>query len=58
MKRCAIYVPSRHYGQPGQCQSRSTIKRIEVGDTKFLACATHRRLIVGGRKPELARGRR
>ncbi len=58
MKRCAIYVPKRHYSQPGPCASRNSIQRVRVGDTPVLACAAHRRIIAGGQTPELARRRR
>ena len=53
--RCAIHVPKRHYGQPGPCESRRAVKRIQVGDTPILACVAHRNFIKGGGKPAIAR---
>lgn len=58
MKSCAVYVPKRHYGQPGPCASRRAIKRVMLGDTPVLACIGHRNFIAGGKTPELNRGRR
>lgn len=52
--RCSIYVTKRHYGHPGQRESRRAVKRIQIGDMPILACVGHRNLITAGGKPAVA----
>ncbi len=52
---CDLHVPQRGYGRPGPCQSKRAVQRVQLGDTPIMACVAHRKFILGGGKPTLAR---
>ncbi len=56
--RCAIYVPERHYGRPGPCESKRAVRPIPYQGRRILACIGHRNFIAAGGQPQLVEGRR
>ncbi len=54
MSRCAVHVVRKDGALPAQCHQTRDVKRVQLRDTPVLACATHRRLILGGRHVRIA----